>query len=143
MKLDYTKYLSYRLCYISEQDELLSYKLYFTDNFDTQWGDDWNDRPANCNAESPYEDETHRIYSLYLEAPSYNSYIFGGKNYSVEDMNKGKATWLLPYKENIPEIYGGMTIQELLMRISKYNKGVEEYKKIKIYIEYDLKEFEV
>ena len=76
MKLDYTKYLSYRLCYISEQDELLSYKLYFTDNFDTQWGDDWNDRPANCNAESPYEDETHRIYSLYLEAPSYGSYIF-------------------------------------------------------------------
>ena len=69
--------------------------------------------------------------------------FFGGKYYSVEDMNKGKATWLLPYKENLPEIYGGMTIQELLMRISKYNREVEEYKKIKIYIEYDVKEFEV
>ena len=31
-----------------------------------------------------------------------------------------------------------MTIQELFMRISKYNREVEEYKKIKIHIEYDV-----
>ena len=137
------KYLNYRLCYIDNVDDWSTFKLYFTSKFEGQWGDDWNDRPANCNAESPYEDETHRIYSLYLEVPSYGSYIFGGKYYSVEDMNKGKAVWLLPYQEDLPEIFGGMTIQELYMKIAEYNKEVEKYKKIKIYVEYDVKEFEV
>lgn len=39
----------YRLCYIDGN------KAWFTDNFDRQWGDDWDDRPYQCNAEEPYD----------------------------------------------------------------------------------------
>jgi hypothetical protein len=38
----------YRLCYIDGQ------KAWFTDNFEKQWGDDWNDKPYECNAGEPY-----------------------------------------------------------------------------------------
>ena len=40
----------YRLCFKKGMI------LYFTDNFDKQWGDDWNDAPLDCNAGIPYDD---------------------------------------------------------------------------------------
>lgn len=39
----------YKLCYVDGQ------KAWFTDNFEKQWGDDWNDKPYECNAEEPYD----------------------------------------------------------------------------------------
>ena len=39
----------YKLCYVEGQ------KAWFTDNFEKQWGDDWNDKPYECNAGEPYD----------------------------------------------------------------------------------------
>ena len=35
--------------------------LYFTDNLEKQWGDDWDDAPYDCNAGYPYDIETDVI----------------------------------------------------------------------------------
>ena len=45
----------YKLCYVEGQ------KAYFTSNFEKQWGDDWNDRPYECNAGEPYDDWSELI----------------------------------------------------------------------------------
>ena len=39
----------HKLCYINGQ------WAFFT-NAEKQWGDDWNDVPASCNAGDPYSD---------------------------------------------------------------------------------------
>ena len=107
-------YLKYKLCYIDEVDDWNTFKLYFTDNFDSQWGDDWDDRPANCNAEPPYEDEDHHIFEMYIELCSCG-HIFGGKSYSVEDLNTRKAPWLLcDSSKNSFILEGGDSLQKVL-----------------------------
>ena len=60
------KYLDYQLCYVSCVDPWGMFELYFTNNFNDQWGDDWNDRPAESNAEPPYEDDNHKIFSIMV-----------------------------------------------------------------------------
>ena len=39
----------YKLCYVEGN------KAWFTNNFEKQWGDDWNDSPYECNAGYPYD----------------------------------------------------------------------------------------
>lgn len=39
----------YKLCYVEDNF------AYFTNDFENQWGDDWNDRPYEHNAGEPYE----------------------------------------------------------------------------------------
>lgn len=86
----------YKLCYVRSVNDYNIFQFYFTDNFDDQWGDDWNDRPADCNAEEPYEDELHHIISMYVEFSWMASdIIFGGKTYSIEDMNKGNVPYII------------------------------------------------
>lgn len=43
--------LGRQLCYV----DLEGHRLFFTDNYARQWGDDWEDRPYWCNAGEPYE----------------------------------------------------------------------------------------
>ena len=78
----------YRLCYVDRVEEWKKiYQLFFTDNFETQWGDDWNDAPADCNAERPYEDDEHHIVSMIIE---FNRDVIDHlEDYSIEDINKG------------------------------------------------------
>ena len=74
-----------RLCYIERVGDWMDvFQLYFTDNLVDQWGDDWNDTPAVSNAESPYEDETHHIESMFIKLDYSYNFIFGGESYSVE-----------------------------------------------------------
>ena len=40
----------FKLCYIDNN------KAWFTDNFEKQWGDDWNDKPYQDNAGKPYNE---------------------------------------------------------------------------------------
>lgn len=100
----------FKLCYIDGN------KAWFTDNFEKQWGDDWNDRPYECNAGQPYDswseliednadwtkrkwkhhDIEHKI--LYFELPSYWNYLpcdgYSNSPYSVEDINKQAVAWI-------------------------------------------------
>lgn len=87
----------FRLCYIKNG------KAWFTDSFDNQWGDDWNDKPYEYNAGEPYDDWTedsgikHRIelQTLYFETNSWSEKEpCDMGEFSVEEINKGTVAWL-------------------------------------------------
>ena len=122
-------YLDYKLCYVDDiADSECYYELCFTSNMEGQWGDDWNDRPAFCNAERPYEDENHDIFAIVMSC-SWNTFIFGGKTYSVEDMNNHKAAWLVSKEEDNTMIEGGDTLLEVINKI-------KNIKDANIYVKY-------
>lgn len=90
---------SYKLCYIDGQ------KAFFTDNFEEQWGDDWNDAPYEHNAGDPYnhyykdkQEYPINLVELYFEIPRYWLYLpcdhFTNSPYSVEAINKGAIAWI-------------------------------------------------
>lgn len=127
----------YRLCYVDGQ------KAWFTDNFEKQWGDDWNDKPYECNAEEPYdhwneliednEDIFKRKYkhhqiklkTLYFETDDWSEQKpCDMGRFSVEDINKGTIAWVHTDKFNI---LAGTEIEEFI-KIIKENGG-------KIYME--------
>ena len=111
----------FKLCYVRQNI------LYFTDNFEKQWGDDWDDAPYQHNAGEPYEWEddwtpgqnrehghAHIRYIAYM-----NGYgVCEPKDsccnspYSVEAINKGAAAWL--YHETAGGLYAGATMEEAL-----------------------------
>lgn len=127
----------YRLCYVDGQ------KAWFTDNFEKQWGDDWNDKPYECNAGEPYnswseliednEDIFKRKYkhhqiklkTLYFETNDWSEQKpCDMGRFSVEDINKGTIAWVHTDKFNI---LAGTEIEEFI-KIIKENGG-------KIYME--------
>lgn len=127
----------YKLCYVDGQ------KAYFTDNFEKQWGDDWNDKPYECNAGEPYdhwneliednEDIFKRKYkhhqiklkTLYFETDDWSEQKpCDMGRFSVEDINKGTIAWVHTDKFNI---LAGTEIEEFI-KIIKENGG-------KIYME--------
>lgn len=127
--------MDYRLCYMEELDDYI-FKAFFTLDYENQWGDDWNDRPADCNAGEPYDDNDIIKY-LIIELPQttyYNDIIFGAKNYSVQDLNKGEAKWLIC---NDISFAGGDSYDSIILRILKYNQDKKKYEKIHIYKDYE------
>lgn len=127
----------YRLCYVDGQ------KAWFTDSFEKQWGDDWNDKPYECNAGEPYnswseliednEDIFKRKYkhhqiklkTLYFETNDWSEQKpCDMGRFSVEDINKGTVAWVHTDKFNI---LAGTEIEEFI-KIIKENGG-------KIYME--------
>lgn len=127
----------YRLCYVDGQ------KAWFTDNFEKQWGDDWNDRPYECNAGEPYNSwseliehkppiyekqyKHHQIElkTLYFETNDWSEQKpCDMGRFSVEDINKGTVAWVHTDKFNI---LAGTEIEEFI-KIIKENGG-------KIYME--------
>lgn len=127
----------YRLCYVDGQ------KAYFTDNFEKQWGDDWNDKPYECNAGEPYnswseliednEDIFKRKYkhhqiklkTLYFETNDWSERKpCDMGRFSVEEINKGTIAWVHTDEFNI---LAGTEIEEFI-KIIKENGG-------KIYME--------
>ena len=90
----------YRLCYVDDFEHVrYGGLLYFTDNFEHQWGDDWDDAPYECNAGEPYRDGTHsgniRVFAFLccgedVATPSMQT----GLGYSVKDINCGVVPWL-------------------------------------------------
>lgn len=127
----------YRLCYVDGQ------KAWFTDNFEKQWGDDWNDKPYDCNAGEPYnswseliednEDIFKRKYkhhqielkTLYFETNDWSEQKpCDMGSFSVEDINKGTVAWVHTDEFNI---LAGTEIEEFI-KIIKENGG-------KIYME--------
>lgn len=119
----------YKLCYIDEN------KAWFTNNFEKQWGDDWNDKPYEHNAGYPYdswseliednEDMFKREYksheikhkTLYFETNSWSEQKpcdYG--SFSVEDINSKKVAWLHTDDYNI---YAETTFEEFINIIEK------------------------
>jgi len=126
------KFLDYKLCYINNLEDYDIFRVYFTSKFEGQWGDDWNDRPACSNAGEPYSDDRD-IYSIIISNSGFNTTTFGGRTYSVEDMNTKKACWLI--YDNI-FLEGGDTLQQVLNKIKEHNLNCESYNKTQIFIEY-------
>lgn len=117
-----TSYLdTYQLCYVDH------HIMYFTDNFQHQWGDDWND-PFN-NSEPPYEYEEDRgeecnrncgrlKYIGYLENGTYwIRYAGADDNMSPESINKGRAAWM--YTDETGGLMGGATMREAMEWLKK------------------------
>ena len=124
----------YKLCYVEGN------KAWFSDNFENQWGDDWNDRPYECNAEVPYtsweekigEDEegkpiyrVHKIKhkTLYFETEDWmDQRPCDIGRFSVEDINKQAVAWVHTDKYNI---LAGTTIEKFIETIE--NNGGKIY----------------
>lgn len=97
--------------------------LYFTNDLENQWGDDWDDTPYECNAEVPYDDKTNIIVipvtlmfsfltnldgdnddydKLFAKCPNYHycdlrfPKDWGGINspFCVDDINGGAVAWI-------------------------------------------------
>lgn len=121
----------YKLCYIEGN------KAWFTNNFEKQWGDDWNDRPYEHNAGEPYnnwyEEIPHKppvygkqykeheikLKTLYFEVNDWSDkrpHEMG--NFSVKDINKGAVAWI--HTDNF-NIYAGTTIEDFIDIIEKHN----------------------
>lgn len=130
---------TFKLCMVDGEDYSGHGMAYFTDCFEQQWGDDWNDRPYEHNAGSPYhewsellednEDITKRkwkhhpieIKHIYFELNDYKIPCSGTNNspYTVEDINKGVVAWL--WNDNF-KLFAGCTITEFIDTI-KANGG--------------------
>jgi hypothetical protein len=108
----------YQLCYADNN------LLYFTDNFEDQWGDDWNDAPYEHNAGTPYQYDPNRSDDFNSDAGRiiiaawYDEYFdtklpcndYGNSPYSVQDINAGAIAWL--YKRDKEGLMAGATLKE-------------------------------
>lgn len=125
----------YKLCYVEGN------KAWFSDNFENQWGDDWNDRPYECNAGEPYDcwleeipheppvyekqykqhEIKHKI--LYFETEDWiDKRPCDMGRFSVEDINKQAVAWVHTDKYNI---LAGTTIEKFIETIE--NNGGKIY----------------
>lgn len=80
---------SFRLCFVEEDT------AFFTNHFEDQWGDDWDDAPYEHNAGVPYTRAGNEIYVIKFtgcfETPGGSYY---NSPYSVLDINAKKVPWL-------------------------------------------------
>lgn len=112
----------YKLCYIDEN------KAWFTDDFENQWGDDWNDRPYECNAGEPYDSwykdgKKHKINhkTLYFETTEWETKPCNMGSFSVEDINKKAVAWIHTDDFNI---LAGTTYEDFIEIIEKHGGQV-------------------
>lgn len=91
-----------KLCYVDRD------VAYFTTlPVREQWGDDWNDRPYDCNAGRPYRwyesskepNPKYQIFLAYwaapLQQPNQLEWLCSiNVNLSVQDINSGMVPWL-------------------------------------------------
>lgn len=120
----------YRLCYIEGN------KAWFTDNFEKQWGDDWNDKPYECNAGYPYEYWSEliednpdiwkrkwqhhpiKLKTLYFEIEDWTELKACDMGcFSVEEINKGQVAWIYTDKYSI---FAGTEINEFIETIEQH-----------------------
>lgn len=120
----------YKLCYVEGN------KAWFTNNFEKQWRDDWNDKPYECNAGEPYDNWSEEIphkppvyEKKYIHHPIKHKILFFEVNdwndqrpcdmgrYSVEDINKQAVAWIHTDKFNI---LAGTTYENFIDIIERY-----------------------
>lgn len=114
----------YKLCYIKNN------KAYFTSNWKEQWGDDWDNRPYEHNAEEPYYhywknnvEYPIKMKELYFELPClYSEPCEGHVNspYSVEDINNHRCPWLTIQTSNKTHyIFAGTSYTKFIKQIEE------------------------
>lgn len=114
----------YELCYVDGN------KAFFTNDWEHQWGDDWNDAPYEHNAGRPYtffykdkQEYPIKLKELYYEFPTKwvklpcDDYI--NSPYSVEMINKGAIAWIIGDTFVIP----AKTTYEDFIKIVEENEG--------------------
>ena len=124
-----------KLCYIKD------HCAWFTDNFEKQWGDDWNDKPYETNAEEPYDHWTEDVRIKYEFGYKVRSVVHPIKlkkvffdfedwgcytilpcdrgRFSVQEINRGITPWIWTQDFRID---AGTELEEFI-RIIKENGG--------------------
>ena len=114
------------------------YYAYFTPiPLDEQWGDDWNDRPYECNAEIPYDDvydeNKNRVEIEIVQVPFYIKHdgwhikfpkdfgAYDNSPFAVEDINGGAVAWIYD-RTSRTAIYAGCNPEEFLNKLNKINE---------------------
>ena len=118
------------------------YYAYFTPApMDRQWGDDWDDKPYEHNAEIPYDDyydedgmkvEVEMIRVPFM-IPDYDEWSvklpkdWGGYNseFSVEEINAGAVAWIYDSMSHT-SIHAGCTPKEFFDKIDRMIKARNE-----------------
>ena len=117
------------------------YWAYFTPiEIKKQWGDDWDDRPYEHNAEAPYDDYyegDERIETEIVMVPFNIPYDNGfdirfprdwgeyNSPFTVQDINSGAVAWIYDSWTKT-SIHAGCTPKEFMDKINKINKEREE-----------------
>ena len=135
--MEIEKYYKYKLCYVKQKDDYLNLiTLYFTNDMEKQWGDDWNDIPYEYNAGEPYEDETD-VFSIIVNT-NWEDVVtpctkYFNSPYSVKDINKGIIPWItIPRQgENSIFIKAGDTCLSVIDRITSYLPNCKIYVQLK------------
>ena len=95
-----------KLCYLENNI------MYFTSDIKNQWGDDWNDRPYEHNAGTPYETHTTvkkiAFIGYYSEPCSYHH----NSPYSVQDINNGAVPWA--FTDEAGGLFGGDSMDKAI-----------------------------
>lgn len=126
----------FKLCYVEGN------KAWFTDNFENQWGDDWDDKPYEDNAGYPYdnwseiiEDNAVKMYRKYKKHPIELKELYFETDewddkrpcdmgiFSVKEINKGAVAWIYTDKFSI---YAGCEIEEFKKTIKENNGKIYE-----------------
>lgn len=121
---------NYRLCYVDRMN-----RCFFTSDYKNQWGDDWDDNPADCNAGDPYyphpnsdkdwnKDGTPKwtlIVISFITPDNMYGEADSASRFSVVDINKCGHTWVYATctdyttkESKALSIKGGMSIPEFI-----------------------------
>lgn len=106
----------YRLCYINGN------VMYFSPDIEHEWGDDWDDAPADCNAGEPYE--RNGPCRLLAYEPWDFRKEFTWNQYSVKEIIKYEMVMATSYDEKA-ELRAGMSMErvERILRQQKTKYG--------------------
>lgn len=121
------------------------YYAYFTPaELEKQWGDDWNDKPYEYNAEIPYDDYYEgdtKVELNIVKVPFWLPYDggweirfprdWGGDNspFSVQDINAGAVAWIFDSKTRTA-ITAGCNPEEFLKKVDKIIEARKENGKV-------------
>ena len=145
---DAVKYSKLKLCYIDEIDHACldyvpdkqEYYAYFTPaDLEKQWGDDWNDRPYEYNAEIPYDDYYDgdmKVELNIIRVPFYvyhdswyvrfpRDWAYDNSPFSVQDINAGAVAWIFDLKTRTA-ISAGCSPGEFIAKINRINEARKE-----------------
>lgn len=127
--------MTYKLCYVDGNH------AYFTSNWKKQWGDDWNDRPYEHNAEPPYHDYFNEngveipisIKDCFFDVPTQVSTPCDGYDnspYSVEDINNNVVPWLrLGYGNDRTYVFAKTSYSKFVKIIEEFGGTIYEPKR--------------
>lgn len=121
----------YKLCYVDNNE------AWFTSNWKEQWGDDWDDRPYEHNAGSPYNsyfkdgvEYPIQLKKVYFDVPygivKTPDYGFSNSPFSVKDINSKRCPWLII---DDTYIFAGTSYTDFVRQIEKLNGTIYVPKK--------------